>query len=81
MKKAIAAVVALLWAVCLPLSVGAAVLYDYPQEQELTAPSAMLVYLGVTPQEDIVLFEKNADVPYQTGALLRGYTVAIPKRI
>lgn len=71
MKKAIAAVVALLWAVCLPLSAGAAVLYDYPQEQELTAPSAMLVYLGVTPREDVVLFEKNADAPYQTGALLR----------
>ena len=70
MKKTIAAILAVML-MLVPLQTGAAILYDYPQSQNLTAPSAMLVYLGVTPQEDIILFEKNADEAYQTGALLR----------
>ena len=75
MKRRIAAACLCLAAVlllCGPhLSAGAAVLYTYPQEDELTAPSAMLVYLGVLPEQDVILYEKNADVAYQTGALLR----------
>lgn len=54
-------------------SASAQVLYDYPSSQENTivSPSAMLVYLGTTADQDVVLYEKDPDTRYSPGALIR----------
>lgn len=46
-------------------------MYDLPQDKTLTAASAMVVHLGVTAEEDIVLYEKEADVVRAPAALVR----------
>lgn len=53
--------------------VSAQVLYDYPTSEGNTieSPSAMLVYLGTTAEQDVVLYEKDADTRYSPGALVR----------
>lgn len=53
--------------------VQAAVQYDFPEtaDQPLRASSAMLIYLGATRAQDVVLFERQADTQYMPGALLR----------
>lgn len=72
-KRGMAAFLAL----CL-LTVSVAVsaetlLYEYPTEGEDTiqSPSAIMLYLGVKTEQDVVLYEKAADERYQPGALMR----------
>lgn len=58
----------------LPMTVSAkTILYDYPEEEDdrISAPSAMMMYLGVKAEQDVVLYEKNADARYQPGSLMR----------
>ena len=47
--------------------------YEFPEteEQSITAPSAMMLYFGIRPEDDVILYEKEADVPYQPGSLMR----------
>ena len=58
---------------CLYLPGSAQVLYDYPSSggDSIVSPSAMLVYLGTTAEQDVILYEKNADARYSPGALVR----------
>ena len=48
-------------------------LYDFPETEEETivSPSAMLLYMGIRPEQDIILYEKEADVRYEPGSLMR----------
>ncbi len=58
----------------LPMTVSAkTILYPYPEEEDdrITAPSAMMMYVGVKAEQDVVLYEKDADKRYQPGALMR----------
>ena len=77
MKQVLKRVLAGCLALCLlaiPFSVSAEkILYDYPAEGEdtVTAPSAMMLYLGVKPEQDVILYEKEADNRYQPGSLMR----------
>lgn len=50
-----------------------AIRYDFPEteEQAITAPSAMMLYFGIRPEDDVVLYEKEADARYQPGSLMR----------
>ncbi len=60
-------------------------LYKFPETEEdkITAPSAMMLYIGMQPEQDVVLYEKEADVRYQPGALMRvamaGYAMKLIK--
>ena len=49
------------------------VLYPYPETEgdRVESASAMLVYLGTTAADDVILYEKEADLPYSPGALVR----------
>lgn len=72
MKIRIASVfltIALLGALLFPASAES--LYDLPQDKTLTAASAMVVHLGLTPEQDIVLYEKDPDVVRAPAALVR----------
>lgn len=55
----------------LALPAGADSLYQLPEGKTLNAASAMVVYLGLTPEQDTVLFEKNADEVSAPAALVR----------
>ncbi len=77
-------------AVCLLLvcSLPAAaekLLHEFPEteEERITAPSAMMLYMGLQPQDDVVLYEKEADARYQPGSLMRvammGYAMKLIK--
>ena len=60
--------------VLIPFSVSAEkILYEYPSEGEdtVTAPSAIMLYMGVKTEQDVVLYEKEADKRYQPGSLMR----------
>ena len=48
-------------------------LYDFPETEDsrITAPSAMMLYMGLQPEQDVVLYEKDVDTRYQPGALMR----------
>lgn len=48
-------------------------LYTYPAAEgdTIEAPSAMLMYVGVKQDLDVVLYEKDVDTRYQPGALMR----------
>lgn len=48
-------------------------LYEFPEteDEKITAPSAMLLYIGMQPEQDVVLYEKAADTRYQPGSLMR----------
>lgn len=52
---------------------GEQILYPYPDAEGDTvgAPSAMLLYMGVKPEQDVILYEKQADTRYQPGSLMR----------
>lgn len=58
-------------------------LYDFPEteEESIVSPSAMLLYMGIRPEQDIILYEKEADVRYQPGSLMRvamlGYSMKL----
>lgn len=47
--------------------------YTFPETEEetITAPSAMMLYFGIRPEDDVVLYEKAADAQYQPGSLMR----------
>lgn len=57
----------------LAIPVAGEVLYTYPEAEgdRIESGSAMLVYLGTTAADDVVLYEKEADIPYSPGALVR----------
>lgn len=46
-------------------------MYTLPEGQTLYASSAMLVHLGIQPEQDVVLFEKEADTVRAPAALIR----------
>ncbi len=78
------AVVALAIGLLMPFSASAArLLYEYPAKEEDTiqSPSAILLYMGVKPEQDVYLYEKDADKPFQPGALMRvamiGYALQV----
>jgi len=45
--------------------------FPLPEEQTIEAQSAILVYLGTTPAEDVVIFEKDADAKRSPAAMIR----------
>lgn len=47
--------------------------YEYPEteEEKIVSPSAMLMYIGVKADQDVILYEKDVDTPYQPGGLMR----------
>ena len=57
--------------------------YEFPdtEEETITAPSAMMLYFGIRPEDDVVLYEKEADARYQPGSLMRvamlGYAMKV----
>ncbi len=70
----LAAIVLLIGIFCMPFSAaGARLLYEYPAEEEdtIVSPSAVLLYMGVKPEQDVYLYEKNADQAFAPGALMR----------
>lgn len=61
---------------------GAQLRYEYPTDQDpIESPSALLLYMGVKPDQDVYLYEKDADKTYEPGALMRvamlGYAMRI----
>ena len=67
---------ALLTAVCLlgaglALPAAADSPYKLPDDLTVASPAALVVYLGLTPVQDTVLFEKNADEVRAPAALVR----------
>ncbi len=60
----------LLLATCLSPP-GAAALYELPEGKTLSSSSAILVALGATEDEDVVLYEKEADQKRAPAALVR----------
>lgn len=69
-----AAVILLIGVLSAPFSVGAArLLYEYPAKEDdaIQSPSAVLLYMGVKPEQDVFLYEKNADQTFEPGALMR----------
>ncbi len=59
-------------AICLaaaPLTAQAA--YELPEEVTVSARSALLMYLGGSPEEDTVLFEREADIRRSPAATVR----------
>ena len=74
MKRWIAWIAAVITAVMMPLTVCAAdIRYEFEAEEgeTIASPSAMLMYLGVRAEQDVLLYEKDADTAYQPGALTR----------
>ena len=47
--------------------------YEFPADEgtDIMAPSAMMMYVGVKADQDVVLYEKQADTRYQPGGLMR----------
>lgn len=64
---ALLAGLALLWA---PFTVSAAG-YPLPEEVTVSAPSALLMYIGTKPEEDMVVFERAADARRSPAATVR----------
>ncbi len=51
---------------------GAELRYEYPTDEEpIESPSAVMLYMGVKAEQDVYLFEKDADTRYEPGALMR----------
>lgn len=48
-------------------------LYEYPAKEDDTvlAPSAILCYVGIKPESDVVIYEKDADKTYEPGGLIQ----------
>ena len=65
--------------VCAPLSASA--LYDLPADVIINAPAAMLVSLGPTQAEDVMLFERAADTQRSSAALVRIMVGAVAIKI
>ena len=84
MKRWIAWIAAAMIAVMMPLAVNAAdIRYEFPADEgeNIASPSAMLMYLGVRADQDVILYEKEADKAYRPGALSRvavlGYAMKV----
>ena len=51
---------------------GAELRYEYPADEDpIESPSAVMLYMGVKAEQDVYLYEKDADTRYQPGALMR----------
>ncbi len=57
--------------------------YEFPETEDeaIVSPSAMLLYMGIRPEQDVILYEKEADLRYQPGSLMRvallGYSMKL----
>ena len=72
MKKPLALLLSLLLLtgiVCVPFTASAA--YPLPEDVSVSARSALLLFLGSTPKEDVVLFEREADTRRSPAATVR----------
>ena len=76
--SAVRRILCVLLAACLIFALAVPVcaeplLYEFPEteEEKITAPSAMMLYIGIQPDQDVVLYEKQADLRYQPGGLMR----------
>ena len=49
----------------------AAALYELPDDVSISAASAILVGLGVTQKEDVILYEKDAQTQRSPAAMVR----------
>ena len=80
-RRLIAILCALLL-VCLPFggTASAEVSYALPEGTSVSAQSAMLVYLGSTPEQDTVLFAQNAERVCGPAALVRMMVGAVALR-
>ncbi len=73
-----------LWLSVIPVSANE-IRYEFPKDEgaDIQAPSAMMMYVGVKTDGDVVLYEKQADIRYQPGGLMRvamiGYAMKIIK--
>ncbi len=75
-KKITVLLLAAVMGISLLLPVSAqTILYEYPAAEEegdtIVSPSALMMYMGVKADQDVMLYEKQADIPYQPGALMR----------
>ncbi|MBR2338012.1 MAG: hypothetical protein IKA63_00920, partial [Clostridia bacterium] len=73
-KRSVTLLLTLLLTVCLLLPAAAeSMRYTYPETEEdkIVSPSAMLMYVGVKQEQDVILYEKDVDTRYQPGALMR----------
>lgn len=51
---------------------GAELRYEYPADEDpIESPSAVMLYMGVKAEQDVYLYEKDADTRYEPGALMR----------
>lgn len=70
MKRKLLALAAALALLIAPFTVSAAG-YPLPEEVTVSAPSALLMYLGASPEEDRVIFEREADLRCSPAATVR----------
>lgn len=52
-------------------AVGAERVLPETDEQKISSPSAMMLYIGMQQDQDVTLYEKQADTRYQPGSLMR----------
>ena len=88
MKRLVRRLSAVLLGICLLLAAfpvaGAELRYEYPTDEDpIESPSAILLYMGVKAEQDVYLYEKDADTTYEPGALMRvamlGYAMRLIK--
>ncbi len=61
---------------------GADLRYEYPADEDpIESPSAVMLYMGVKAEQDIYLYEKDADTRYQPGALMRVAMIGYAMRL
>lgn len=61
---------------------GAELRYDYPPDEDpIESPSAVLLYMGVKAEQDVYLYEKDADKTYEPGALMRVAMIGYAMRL
>lgn len=73
--RRVAAAMLAVWLLCscaFTVSAGE-IRYEFPADEgeNIAAPSAMLSYIGVKAEQDVLLYEKDADTRYQPGSLMR----------
>lgn len=61
---------------------GAELRYDYPADEDpIESPSAVMLYMGVKAEQDVYLYEKDADRRYAPGALMRVAMIGYAMRL
>ncbi len=61
---------------------GAELRYEYPADEDpIESPSAVMLYMGVKAEQDIYLYEKDADKTYEPGALMRVAMIGYAMRL